>query len=148
MPTVRREAGVVVRWLRCSVCQCFKLPSCGVGAECGKQGCAGRLVVAERQKPAVADLSTAIASAPNGVAIAAECDAIKAMLLAKNAAYGNSALEPVRVFSRASAEEQLLVRIDDKISRIQRGSAAGEDVIADLIGYLVLLRVQRKAVQS
>lgn len=72
MPTVRREAGVVVRagkakesgptpltvstWLRCSVCQCFKLPSCGVGAECGKQGCAGRLVVAERQKPAVADL--------------------------------------------------------------------------------------------
>ena len=78
-------------------------------------------------------------------AIAAECDAIKAMLLAKNDAYGNSALEPVRVFSSASAEEQLRVRIDDKLSRIVRGHAAGEDAVLDLIGYLVLLRVARKA---
>jgi hypothetical protein len=77
--------------------------------------------------------------------IAAECDAIKAMLLKKNAAYGNSALDPMRVFSRASSEEQILVRIDDKLSRLARGSAAGEDVIADLLGYLVLLRVARKA---
>lgn len=73
--------------------------------------------------------------------IAAECDAIKEMLLAKNEAYGNSALEPVRVFSSASPEEQLRVRIDDKLSRIVRGRAAGEDAILDLIGYLVLLRV-------
>lgn len=32
---------------------------------------------------------------------------VEAVLLEKNAAYGNSALEPVRVFSRASAVEQL-----------------------------------------
>lgn len=79
-------------------------------------------------------------------AIAAECDAIKAMLLAKNDAYGNSALEPVRVFSSASAEEQLRVRIDDKLSRIVRGHAAGEDAVLDLIGYLVLLRVASRSV--
>ena len=67
------------------------------------------------------------------------------MLIEKNRAYGNSALKPVRIFSRASSEEQLLVRIDDKLSRLARGSAAGEDVVADLIGYLVLLRIARKA---
>ena len=50
----------------------------------------------------------------------------------------------VRVFSRASVVEQLLVRIDDKLSRLARGSAAGEDVERDLMGYLVLLRVARK----
>lgn len=72
------------------------------------------------------------------------CDEIKELLLAKNASYGNSALDPVRIFSRASAEEQILVRIDDKLSRIMRGAglvADDEDVINDLIGYLVLYKV-------
>lgn len=76
--------------------------------------------------------------------ISAECDALKALLLSKNKAYGNSALDPVRIFSKASPEEQILVRIDDKLSRLQRGAEAGEDVVQDLIGYLVLLRVCRK----
>lgn len=76
--------------------------------------------------------------------IAAECDALKAMLLAKNAAYGNSALEPMRVFSKAPVDEQIRVRLDDKLSRLARGSAAGEDVEADIMGYLVLMRVHRR----
>lgn len=78
-------------------------------------------------------------------AIAARCDAIREMLLAKNAAYGNSATDPVRIFSRASADEQLRVRIDDKLSRLAKGKADafGEDVVLDLIGYLVLLLVFR-----
>jgi hypothetical protein len=75
--------------------------------------------------------------------IAQVCDAIKELLLEKNRAYGDSAINPVRVFSKASPEEQLLVRIDDKLSRLARGSAAGEDVVNDLIGYLVLLKVAR-----
>jgi hypothetical protein len=74
-------------------------------------------------------------------AITEECDAIKEMLLAKNRAYGDSAINPVRVFSKASPREQILVRLDDKLSRLARGAAAGEDVVKDLIGYLVLLRV-------
>jgi hypothetical protein len=79
--------------------------------------------------------------------IATTCDEIKELLLSKNKKYGNSALEPVRIFSRADAREQLLVRIDDKLSRIQRGVglvATDEDVIMDLIGYLVLLKVSFK----
>ena len=73
-----------------------------------------------------------------------ECNAIRDMLLEKNRRYGNSALEPVRIFSRADTDEQIKVRLDDKLSRLARGDPADEDVVLDLIGYLVLLRVARK----
>lgn len=67
--------------------------------------------------------------------------------MAKNAAYGDSALDPIRMFSSCDAGEQLRVRIDDKLSRLARGSAAGEDVILDLIGYLILLRIAERAIE-
>jgi len=76
--------------------------------------------------------------------IAKVCDSIKDLLLQKNARYGDSALNPCRIFSKADAIEQILVRIDDKLSRIQRGAgliASDEDVINDLIGYLILLKI-------
>ena len=74
--------------------------------------------------------------------IAVQCDAIKNMLLAKNKKYGNSALEPIRVFSKADPVEQIKVRIDDKLSRIKTSDPADtEDSVDDLIGYLVLLKV-------
>ena len=76
--------------------------------------------------------------------IALICDQIKELLLAKNLKYGDSALNPTRVFSKATPVEQLLVRIDDKLSRITKGVgliANDEDVINDLIGYLVLLKI-------
>lgn len=63
-------------------------------------------------------------------------------LIAKNEQYGNSALEPVRIFSKASAVEQIKVRMDDKISRLVRGNGEGdEDAQADLLGYIVLLKI-------
>tara|TARA_R100000234_G_scaffold31327_1_gene18436 strand:- start:2758 stop:3141 length:384 start_codon:yes stop_codon:yes gene_type:complete len=76
--------------------------------------------------------------------ISGVCDDIKELLIHKNRKYGNSALKPCRVFSKASAVEQLLVRIDDKLNRIMQGAgllADDEDVINDLIGYLVLLKI-------
>lgn len=71
-------------------------------------------------------------------------DAIRDLLLEKNAAYGDSAFDPVRIFSKASPVEQIRVRIDDKISRLQRGQDTDkvpEDTVLDLIGYLVLLLI-------
>lgn len=73
--------------------------------------------------------------------IVEECRRVAELLVAKNRAYGDSALDPLRVFSRADPVEQLRVRIDDKLSRIARGDSAGEDTVLDLLGYLVLLRV-------
>lgn len=67
---------------------------------------------------------------------------VRAMLIQKNQAYGDAALNPVRIFSKADPLEQLKVRIDDKLSRLARGEQAGEDVIHDLLGYLVIYRIQ------
>jgi hypothetical protein len=73
------------------------------------------------------------------------CDEIKAMLIAKNKSYGDSALNPVRIFSTSDSVEQLHVRIDDKLSRITRGgSFIGDNDIDDLIGYLILLKIARE----
>ena len=70
---------------------------------------------------------------------------VRAMLERKNASYGGSALDPVRIFSKADTVEQIKVRIDDKLSRLARGNGnLGEDVVLDLLGYLVLLRVAEK----
>lgn len=72
-----------------------------------------------------------------------ELDYIYEMLVVKNKSYGNSALDPIRIFSKAAAKEQLLVRIDDKLSRLKRGNEyADEDTVLDLIGYLLLLRIE------
>ena len=79
--------------------------------------------------------------------ISAVCNDIKELLLYKNKQYGDSALNPSRIFSKASAVEQILVRIDDKLNRIKKGAGLvgeDEDVIQDLIGYLVLLKIGLK----
>ncbi len=85
------------------------------------------------------------AADPGQERIAEECDRIKEMLLEKNRKYGNSALEPMRVFSMASPVEQLNVRIDDKLSRLRAAQAdEDEDVEMDLIGYLILKRAAKR----
>jgi hypothetical protein len=67
------------------------------------------------------------------------------LLISKNKSYGDSALHPTRVFSKADNVEQLLVRIDDKLSRIQNGHAwPGDNDIDDLIGYLILLKIAKE----
>lgn len=80
--------------------------------------------------------------------ISGVCDDIKELLIHKNRKYGNSALQPNRIFSKCSATEQLLVRIDDKLNRIMKGAgllASDEDVVNDLIGYLVLLKISMES---
>ena len=74
--------------------------------------------------------------------IAAEYDRLKALSLAKNKAYGDSALHPVGIFSHLPASEAIRARIDDKLARHKCAPGAlGENEIDDLIGYLVLLNI-------
>lgn len=76
--------------------------------------------------------------------IANICDNIKTMLIEKNKSYGDSALDPIRIFSKANSDEQIKIRIDDKLSRISRGSEFyGDNDLDDLIGYLILLKVSK-----
>jgi hypothetical protein len=88
------------------------------------------------------NINDLIKEAPAGQEIADACDEIKTLLLSKNVAYGNSALSPIRIFSKAETNEQLYVRIDDKLNRLKNNqSYPGDNDIDDLIGYLVLLKV-------
>ena len=77
--------------------------------------------------------------------IASVCDEIKELLLEKNKRYGDAALDPVRIFSKADPIAQLETRMDDKLSRIRTSDPEdSEDAYLDLLGYLVLHRVARK----
>ena len=75
--------------------------------------------------------------------IANECGALCALLIEKNRKYGDSALNPVHIFSKDPAHVQLRQLIDHKLARIKRGdeNIEDEDVTRDLIGYIVLYRI-------
>ena len=73
------------------------------------------------------------------------CNEIADMLVEKNKSYGNSALEPIHCFYKGTSAESIKVRIDDKLSRIMRGKEYGtDDTVKDLIGYLILLKVNQE----
>lgn len=72
------------------------------------------------------------------------CEKIKKMLLEKNRKYGDSAIHPIRVFAKSDTKEQIRVRIDDKLNRLRnQQSDEDEDVVDDLIGYLVLYKIAK-----
>ena len=89
------------------------------------------------EKVASEDVSQHIISTTNRV---------RDLLLEKNKSYGNSALNPPRIFAKgADAELQLMARIDDKIARVQNGHEfPGDDTILDLCGYLILVMANRR----
>lgn len=72
-----------------------------------------------------------------------EAEAVTNLLLLKNEAYGDSALNPAGIFAGGDAVHNLCCRIDDKLMRIKmRGiTDETEDTVQDLIGYLILLKV-------
>jgi len=71
------------------------------------------------------------------------------MLLEKNRMYGNSAIKPLRIFSKADTVEQIKVRIDDKLNRLLSGQMdENEDVVKDLIGYLILLLIAQENIDA
>lgn len=72
-----------------------------------------------------------------------QCLFLAEMLITKNLKYGDSAIKPIRFFSKASNIEQIKVRIDDKLNRILKTIDDDEDVVLDLIGYLILLRIAK-----
>lgn len=69
------------------------------------------------------------------------CDNLKEFLLEKNRRYGDSALNPIRIYSKADTKEQILVRIDDKLNRIRNKKELRKNDLVDNIGYHILLLV-------
>lgn len=78
------------------------------------------------------------------------CTELLAMLLFKNMRYGNSALDGEAVFAKhLSPADGIKVRLDDKLRRLKNDQAGeDEDVILDLLGYLVLLRIAKRPTED
>lgn len=93
----------------------------------------------------MSDLIVLSKEAPAGPEILLQCLEIANLLLEKNIAYGNSALNPIQIFAKIPPGDQLDVRIDDKLNRIKNGSSyAGDNDMLDLVGYIVLKLVDSK----
>jgi len=77
--------------------------------------------------------------------IKSKCKQLEELLLYKNEKYGNSALEPLNIFSKAGAVAGLQMQIDHKLKRIMNAGLvdATEDTLQDLAGYLILLMIAK-----
>lgn len=76
--------------------------------------------------------------------ISETCESLKRFLIEKNRRYGNSALEPINVFSKLNPEEGMKLRMDDKVKRIKNSSELRKNDVVDLIGYLTLMCVHKE----
>ena len=74
-----------------------------------------------------------------------KCRELKELLLRKNDAYGNSALEPLGVFSSCKSSEGIKIRLDDKLKRIANAGLVDdtEDTLIDIAGYIILLMIAK-----
>lgn len=70
-------------------------------------------------------------------------EGMKDLLLYKNKKYGDSALKPKHRFYKGDSTNSILIRLDDKIGRIESNTDELPRVndVADIIGYLTLLLV-------
>ena len=76
------------------------------------------------------------------------CDNTKNLLIKKNKAYGDSALEPLGIFGNGDAVVSLGARMDDKLMRLKSLGMGKDsvDTLYDLHGYITLLiiAIERK----
>lgn len=70
-------------------------------------------------------------------------DAMKDLLLYKNQKYGDSAINPKKIFYKGDSTNSILIRLDDKLGRIMSNTENKPRVndVADLIGYCTLLLI-------
>lgn len=97
-------------------------------------------------KPTYENILKVSKEAPSGDKILNSCLEVAMMLVEKNKSYGDSALNPIRIFSKADNVEQLKVRIDDKLNRVNNAQGfPGDNDIDDLIGYLILYKIAKSS---
>lgn len=72
------------------------------------------------------------------------CDNFKKFLLEKNKRYGDSAINPLKLFSKHEPDNPICTRLDEKLQRIQASEEGiRKNDAADCVGYLFLLCVQK-----
>lgn len=70
-------------------------------------------------------------------------DAMKDLLLYKNKKYGDSAINPKKIFYKGDSTNSILIRLDDKIGRVMSNpdEKPRTNDVADIIGYCTLLLI-------
>lgn len=70
-------------------------------------------------------------------------EGMKDLLLYKNAKYGDSAINPKKVFYKGDSTNSILIRLDDKLGRVMSNPEEKPRIndIADIIGYCTLLLI-------
>ena len=74
------------------------------------------------------------------------CNELNILLQEKNARYGNSALEPLEGI-KYTPEDGIKIRLADKVKRIINSNELRKNDLADCLGYLVLLCVDKDWIQ-
>ena len=75
--------------------------------------------------------------------IAALLDSMKDLLLYKNQKYGDSAINPKKIFYKGDSTNSILIRLDDKLGRVMSNTEEKPRIndVADIIGYCTLLMI-------
>lgn len=73
-------------------------------------------------------------------------EAMKDLLLYKNEKYGDSAISPLCIFTKhiknvENNTASILVRLDDKLSRVKNAEELRTNDVSDIIGYCTLLLI-------
>lgn len=70
-------------------------------------------------------------------------NAMKDLLLYKNQKYGDSAINPKKIFYKGDSTNSILIRLDDKIGRVMSNTEEKPRIndICDIIGYCTLLLI-------
>lgn len=61
----------------------------------------------------------------------------------KNRRYGDSALNAVKIFSKLEPDNQICIRLDDKINRVINAKEIKKNDVCDILGYIELLCIQK-----
>ena len=69
--------------------------------------------------------------------------AMKDLLLYKNQKYGDSAINPKKIFYKGDSTNSILIRLDDKLGRVMSNTEDKPRVndVCDIIGYCTLLLI-------
>ena len=70
-------------------------------------------------------------------------DSMKELLLYKNQKYGDSAINPKKIFYKGNSTNSILIRLDDKLGRVMSNTEEKPRIndVCDIIGYCTLLLI-------
>lgn len=70
-------------------------------------------------------------------------EAMEDLLLYKNQKYGDSAINPKKIFYKGDSTNSILIRLDDKLGRVMSNTEEKPRVndVCDIIGYCTLLLI-------